>query len=49
MNGVEIGNLVATGFINGILQGVKILAPYFILFCVACVVIGIIKKKLRKK
>lgn len=49
MNGEEIAGLVAQGISNGLLQGVLLLAPYFIGFCVLCLLIRVIRQTLRKK
>lgn len=49
MSGEELGNLITKSFINGLIQGAIIMAPYIIGFCVLCVIIGLVKKKFRKK
>lgn len=49
MSGEDITILVTQGWINGLLMGVKILAPYIIGFCLICLIIGILKGKFKKK
>lgn len=44
MSGTEIGLLAAQGFLSGIFTAAKILAPYFIAFCLLCVLIARKKK-----
>lgn len=49
MSGEELARLMTQGLINGLLQGAIIMLPYIIGFCVLCVVIGAIKRFLRKR
>lgn len=49
MNGEEMAGLVTQGLINGLLQGALLLAPYFIGFCVLCLLIGAAKRAFRRK
>ena len=39
MNGEEMAGLITKGLINGLLQGALILAPYFIGFCILCLLV----------
>ncbi len=48
MNGEEMAELVSQGLINGLLQGVRIMLPYFIGFCVLCVLIRSVKKMFKR-
>lgn len=49
MNGTEIGKMVIQGMLSGILQGLKIMLPYIISFCVICVLIGVVKRHSKKR
>lgn len=49
MNGEEIAGLVTQGLLNGLLQGVLLLAPYFIGFCILCLLIRAVKQTFRRK
>lgn len=49
MNGEEMAGLVTQGLINGLLQGALLLAPYFIGFCVLCLLVGTVKRAFHKK
>ena len=49
MDGTELANLMIQGFMNGLIEGAKIFAPYVIGFCVLCVVIGLVKRAYRKR
>lgn len=49
MSGTEIGLLATQGILSGIFAAAKILAPYVIVFCLSCVIIGKIKRSKRKK
>lgn len=49
MNGEEMAGLVTQGLLNGLLQGVLLLAPYFIGFCILCLLIRAVKRTFRRK
>lgn len=49
MNGEEMAGLITKGLVNGLLQGALILAPYFIGFCILCLLVRAVKQTFRKK
>ena len=49
MSGEELAGLMTQGLVSGLLHGVLILAPYFIGFCILCLLIGAIKRVFRRK
>ena len=49
MSGEELAGLMTQGLVSGLLQGILILAPYFIGFCILCLLIGAIKRAFRRK
>ena len=44
MSGTEIGKLTAQGWLSGFWEGAKIIAPYYIAFCLLCVIIALKKR-----
>lgn len=49
MNGEEMAGLVTQGLLNGLLQGALMMAPYFVGFCILCLLVGAVKRAFRKK
>ena len=49
MSSEELAGLMTQGLISGLLQGALMLAPYFIGFCILCLLIGAIKRSFRRK
>jgi len=48
MSSEEMAGLVTQGLTNGLLQGIMIMLPYFVGFCVLCVLIRGVKKLFRR-
>lgn len=49
MSGDELANLMIQGWIQGLIQGAIIMAPYIIGFCILCIIVKSIKTSLRKR
>lgn len=49
MSGDQLASLFTDSLMSGLLEGVKIIAPYIIGFCILCIIVAVVKKILRKK